>query len=96
MCQSRWDRLPVQSPVPKNMSETQEARQEEEGGHLDHGPRIRLRVSRPKITLRLTLTTTKQAELGGKKKAKRRRERQGTQREKGKKGSKSEAKKGKG
>ncbi len=50
-----------ESPVSEHVSGTQEAGHEVDRLHT--GPRIRLRVSQPRITLRLQLPATRQAEM---------------------------------
>jgi len=64
-------RVEYRSPGPEHASENQEARCQEDIGHLNNNPHIRLRVSRPRITLRLTLPATGQVGMKEKKKAKR-------------------------
>src|SRR5271169_4020174 len=67
-------RVESRSPGPEHETEKQEAGYQEDIRHLNSGPRIRLRVSRPQITLRLKLPATRQdgmtANRGGKTKTK--------------------------
>ena len=89
-------RVESRSPDPKHAPEKQEAGYQEDISDLNSGPRIRLRVSQPKITLRLKLPATRQAGMKKNRGGKTKTERKGTRRGKGKNGIKSErAKKGK-
>ena len=64
-------RVDSRSRGPEHAPEKQEAGYQEEISHLNSGPRIRLRVNRPRITLRLTLLATRQAGVKERKREKR-------------------------
>lgn len=72
------------SLVPEDELESEVARGQD-ACRIRNGPRIRLRVSQPKITLRLKFQDTSQSE----------KKKRGTKREKKKKGTKGEKEKGK-
>ena len=91
-------RVEPRSPGPEHETEKQEAGYQEDIMHLNSGPRIRLRVSRPQITLRLKLPATRQDGMRANRRGKTKTEtkRKGIQREKRKNEVKKErAKKGK-
>jgi hypothetical protein len=77
---------PLKSPALDDAPESEVGRDQEDTCRVRNGPRIRLRVSHPRITLRLKLQDTSQP--GKKKKVgtKREKKKKGTKREKGKKG----------
>lgn len=74
------------SLTPEDVSETEVARDQEDPCRVSNGPRVRLRVSQPEITLRLKVQDTSQPGRNKRKATKREKERKGTTREKGKKG----------
>jgi hypothetical protein len=51
---------PLKSPGPEDVPESEVARDPEDTCCVRNGPRIRLRVSQPKITFRLKLQDTSQ------------------------------------
>ncbi|KIW99637.1 uncharacterized protein Z518_11050 [Rhinocladiella mackenziei CBS 650.93] len=84
----------LKSPVPEDVSKKEGARDEEDTCQIQNGPRIRLRVPRPQITLRLKVQGTCQAgkkkNIGAKgrreKKVNKRKEKKGPKSGKNKKG----------
>lgn len=69
----------LESPAPEGVSETEVARNQEDPCLVTNGPRVRLRVCQPKITLRLRVQDTSRPG---------RTKRKGTKREKAKNGTK--------
>jgi hypothetical protein len=76
----------LKSPAPEDVPKSEVARDQEDAYRVSSGPRIQLRVSQPKITLRLKLQDTSQSGKKKRKETKREKEKKGTTREKGKKG----------